>query len=203
VYLGPFASTLRATLAKEALEEVFAIRRCTKPMRAATRFAPCALAELGRCAAPCDGRVTPERYGELVRTLIASLSCPDGLLEALERRMEKLARDERFEEAALVRDRLRALADALVKLRIDSWLTAGAVTLRTPEGAALRLEGGSLEDAVPQPCPRERADELASVRSWMSRVKPRLEDAETPLSEPVAGGARLNRILRLLRASHG
>src|SRR5206468_10896450 len=74
VYLGPFPSTLRATLAKEALEEVFAIRRCTKPMRASTRFAPCALAELGRCVAPCDGRATPERYGELVRALISSLS---------------------------------------------------------------------------------------------------------------------------------
>ena len=34
LYLGPFPSTLRATLAKEALEEVFAIRRCTKAMRA-------------------------------------------------------------------------------------------------------------------------------------------------------------------------
>ena len=36
-----------------------AIRRCTTAMAAGTRFAPCALADMGRCAAPCDGRVDP------------------------------------------------------------------------------------------------------------------------------------------------
>ena len=35
-------------------------------MRASTRFAPCALAEMHRCLAPCDGRVGPERYEQLV-----------------------------------------------------------------------------------------------------------------------------------------
>src|SRR5205823_7202690 len=42
VYLGPFGSSLRARLAKEALEEVVPVRRCTAAMRASTRFAPCA-----------------------------------------------------------------------------------------------------------------------------------------------------------------
>ncbi|MFN2543298.1 MAG: DEDD exonuclease domain-containing protein [Actinomycetota bacterium] len=201
VYLGPFGSTRRATQAKEALEHVFAIRRCTKPMTARTRFGPCALADLGRCAAPCDGRITPERYGELVRTLIASLSCPGGLLEALERRMAGLAADERYEEAALVRDRLRALADSLARSRIDAWLTAGSLTVVVEGGVALRLEGGSLEDPVPRPCPRERADELAAVRSWLSRRRPALQAADVPLAEPLDGGAALHRVLGLLKAT--
>src|SRR3990170_9042345 len=48
-------------LKKEALEDAFPIRRCTRVMRPGTRFAPCALADMGRCPAPCDGRIDPER----------------------------------------------------------------------------------------------------------------------------------------------
>ena len=198
-YLGPFGSTRRATLAKEALEEVFAIRRCTKPMRRSTRFTPCALAEIGRCAAPCDGRVTPERYGELVRTLIASLSSPGGLLEALERRMQRLAGDERFEEAALVRDRLRALADALVKERVDTWLTAGSLSMKTVSGDVVHLQGGSIEEPFPRPCPRERADELSAVRSWVTKHRPRIEETDASIAERVDGGAALHRLFGLFR----
>ncbi|MBI2237218.1 MAG: DEDD exonuclease domain-containing protein, partial [Actinobacteria bacterium] len=82
-FLGPFPSSQQAHLAKEALEDAFPIRRCTRAMRPGTRFAPCALADMGRCPAPCDGRIDPERYGELVRSLISSLSTPGGLLAAL------------------------------------------------------------------------------------------------------------------------
>jgi excinuclease UvrABC nuclease subunit len=202
-YLGPFASTRRATFAKEALEGVFAVRRCTKPMRASTRFSPCALAELGRCVAPCDGRVAPERYGELVRTLIASLSSPGELLEALERRMQHLADTERFEEAALQRDRLSALADALSKHRLDTWLGRTRLVVRDAAGTALELKGGSLEEEVPSPCPRDRADELAAVRSWMIRHRPALQTSDAPLSEPIDGGAALHRLLSVFRAAHG
>ena len=76
-------------------------------MRESTRFAPCALAEMHRCLTPCDGRVGPERYEELVRSLISSLSTPGGLLGTLEARMRNLAGQERFEEAALARERDR------------------------------------------------------------------------------------------------
>ena len=99
-------------------------------MSARTRFAPCALADMGRCVAPCDGRVDPERYGELVRRLVSSLTSPGGLLGALERRMAHLAEQERYEEAGLVRDRLRALADALARGRTDAWLVGAGAAQR-------------------------------------------------------------------------
>jgi len=205
VYLGPFPSTLRATMAKEALEDVFAIRRCTRPMRASTRFAPCALADLGRCTAPCDGRIAPERYGELVRALISSLSAPGGLLVALERRMLRLADEERFEEAATARDRLRALAEALSRLRTDAWLTQGRLTFSGEGDEPIELDGGSLDGGEPLigPCPRERADELSTVRSWVVRHRPMVREATEALSEPVEGGAVLHRILASVRASAG
>jgi DNA polymerase III subunit epsilon len=208
-YLGPFGSSSAARLAKEALEEVLPIRRCTKAMGARTRFAPCALADMGRCVAPCDGRVDPERYGELVRRLVSSLTSPGGLLGALERRMAHLAGQERFEEAGLVRERLRALADALARGRTDAWLVgAGALVVR--DGAAptpaIRLVGGALvrgdvAEPLAVPCPRERADELAAVRAWIRANHPRVEACGRALAEPVDGGAALARIQARVRAA--
>jgi DNA polymerase-3 subunit epsilon len=206
-FLGPFPSSQHARLAKEALEDVVPIRRCTKAMRTSTRFAPCALAEIDRCLAPCDGRADPERYEELVRSLISSLSSPGGLLGALEARMRDLAARERFEEASVARDRLRALAEGLVRARTDRWLLgAGEVELRETDDRRLRIRGGALvrdgtEPAIPLPCPRDRADEVAALRSWLARNPVRLLQAERPLAEPVDGGAALHRLLMCLRAA--
>ena len=205
-YLGPFPSSAHARLAKEALEDAFPIRRCTKPMRASTRFAACALADMGRCLAPCEGRAGPERYGELVRSLLSSLSRPGGLLGALEARMGGLAEQERFEEAALARERLRALAEALERSRRDRWLlAAGELRLRDVSGAPIRLRDGSLvrsgdEEPVRSPPPRDRADEVAAVRAFVARHPMRLEHADVPPAEPVDGGAEIQRLLVRLRA---
>jgi len=205
-YLGPFSSSASARLAKEALEEIVPLRRCTRSMSTRTRFAPCALADIGRCPAPCDGTIDPERYGELVRDLLSSLESPDGLLEALEANMWRLANAERFEEAASARDRLRALAGALHRARRDAWLL-GAPRLELAidgdrrisfVGGSLARAGGTVDETepIPFPCPRERADELSAVRSWLGRNPVRLIACDVPLSEPVDGGARIAKIVR-------
>ena len=208
-YLGPFATSSRARLAREALEEVTTLRRCTRAMSARTRFAPCALADIGRCPAPCDGRVNPEGYGELVREVFSSLASPAGLLAALEARMCTLADAERFEEAADVRDRLQSLAQALSNARQDAWLVgAGRLRLLTADGRRIELRGGSLVQThgpdhgpVTLPCPGERAEELAAVRSWLARHDVVVEGCDVAPSEPVAGGAALALVLGRLRSA--
>ncbi len=209
-YLGPFTSTAQARDVKDALESIIPIRRCTTAMSAGTRFAPCALADMGRCLAPCDGRTTPERYGELVRGLVSSLTAsPGGLLEALERQMADLAAQERFEQAALVRDRLGALATALQRDRQDAWIVgAGRLDVSTADGATLRFDHGALvtpaqQSAAPLslPCPRDRAGELAAVRSWLSRHPVSVLHADVAPTEPVDGGAAIARVLAQRRRS--
>ena len=212
-YVGPFGNSARARLAKEALEDVFPIRRCTTAMRTGTRFAPCALADMGRCPAPCDGRVDPEGYRELTEALLSGLRAPGTMLAVLDRRMDELAGQERYEEAALVRDRLRSLAAALERDRRDGWLVrAGAFELETDDGVRLRFEHGALtragegcarqEDPLSLPCPRERADELAAVRGWLARHRVRVIAVDGhPPSEPVDGGAAIARVLSQARAA--
>jgi hypothetical protein len=160
-----------------------------------------------RCLTPCDGRVGPERYEELVRSLISSLSRPGGLLGTLEARMRDLAEQERFEEAALARDRLRALAESLARARVDGWLLgAGHLVLRDGQGRRFDVRRGALirterDEPLGSPCPRDRADELSVLRSWMSRHDVRIEATDVPIAEPVDGGAVLHRILRTLRGA--
>jgi DNA polymerase III subunit epsilon len=201
-YLGPFGSSARARLAKEALEEVLPIRRCTTAMGVRTRFAPCVLADIGRCSAPCDGRVDRERYGELVRQLLSSLKRPGGLLAALEARMSSLADQERFEEAGLVRDRVRALAEALRRARQEAWLVrAGVMVLATRGDAGVRLHdacvaGDDTFGPIALPCPPERADELSAVRTWIAAQRDlRVERVDVAPVELVDGGREIARVL--------
>jgi DNA polymerase III subunit epsilon len=208
-YLGPFPSSARARDVKDALETLIPIRRCSTAMGVRTRFAACALADMGRCLAPCDGRTTPERYGELVRGLVSSLTAsPGGLLEALEGHMDELAAQERYEQAALVRDRLRALAAALHRDRQDAWIVgAGRLEVSASDGSVCRFDGGSLvttrspEGPIPLPCPRERAAELGAVRSWLARHPGAVMTAEIAPHEPIEGGAAIARILAQQRRS--
>lgn len=121
--------------------------------------------------------------------------------------MHKLAAADRFEEAALARDRLRALGDALSRGRLDSWMVgSGQLVLRDASDHRLRLSGGTLmqadgPDPIPTPCPRERADELSAVREWIRRNPVVVEFAENPPAEPVEGGAALHGLLTRLRAA--
>ena len=122
--------------------------------------------------------------------------------------MRDLAAEERFEEATLARDRLRALAEALARARTDGWLL-GTRELRLADthGRPIVLRGGALGGdtlgggPIGAPCPRERADELSAVRSWLGRNPVRLVGADPPLAEPIGGGAHLHRLLGTLRGA--
>jgi hypothetical protein len=164
---------------------------------------------MGRCLAPCDGRTTTERYALVVGEMLEALASPGTLLRGLEVRMLALAEQERFEEAALARDRLRALAEALHRARVDRWLTRGVLVLGGPRGERLELRRGALVAApswpaaepIGSPAPRERADELSVVRGWLRRHPARVLACDAPPAEPVDGGRELARLLASIRAS--
>lgn len=115
-YLGPFRSREAVDDVSSALQDTFAIRRCTDRLSPRRPQSPCILAELGRCLSPCDGTVTPKAYAEVVGDLRAALAGDvRPVLAAARDRLVRLVAEERFEEAATVRQRLDAWTTAVLR----------------------------------------------------------------------------------------
>jgi DNA polymerase-3 subunit epsilon len=109
-YIGPFTSRRTAEAAAEALAEALPLRTCTQQLTSRPKASACVLADLGRCPAPCIAAVGPEEYATIVdRARTVLTSDPAEVVLALTARMDALAAQERYEEAAAWRDRLAVL----------------------------------------------------------------------------------------------
>ncbi|HVV20910.1 MAG TPA: DEDD exonuclease domain-containing protein [Pseudonocardiaceae bacterium] len=113
--LGPFRSSAAAKAAVEAIQDNIRIRPCTQRIPARDpRGTPCALAEIGRCKAPCAGRQSVEDYApavDAVRDLVAGRD--SSALVSATHALADLAAQQRFETASMRRDRLVTLVRAL------------------------------------------------------------------------------------------
>jgi DNA polymerase-3 subunit epsilon len=113
--LGPFRTAAAAKAAVEAVQDALRIRPCTQRIPARDPHGtPCALAELGRCAAPCAGRQSVEEYAPAViavRDLVAGRD--SSALHTATATVADLADRQRFESAVARRDRLVALVRGL------------------------------------------------------------------------------------------
>jgi excinuclease ABC subunit C len=115
-YFGPFptAHALRDTLS--TILKAFPVRSCSQTtyLKAQRQGRPCLLGDIGKCAAPCVGRVTPAEHKSLAVSLASFMAGRDGDVTAvLTRSMELAAKDLEFERAARLRDRLEAISTIL------------------------------------------------------------------------------------------
>ncbi|MEV0647167.1 excinuclease ABC subunit UvrC [Phytomonospora sp. NPDC050363] len=117
-YFGPYshAWAIRETL--DLLLRVFPARTCntTTFNRAQRTGRPCLLGDIGKCAAPCVGRVTPEEHRGIVDEFCDFMAGRgEQLIKRLENEMLAASEDLDFERAARLRDDLVALRRALEK----------------------------------------------------------------------------------------
>ena len=109
-YAGPFGSRSAAEAAVAAVHEVLPLRQCLERLSPTRLRSACALADMGRCGAPCTGAQSVQDYALVVERVADLLSGGTReLLTALRSRLTELSDAERFEDAQLVRDRLVAL----------------------------------------------------------------------------------------------
>ncbi|MFY1686960.1 DEDD exonuclease domain-containing protein [Plantactinospora sp. WMMB782] len=144
-YLGPFGSRRAAELAAAGVHDAVQLRQCTPRLSVRTTSPACALAELGRCPAPCEHRISVEEYAaravEPVRAALAD--DPGVVVDALLARIGTLADTQRYEEAAVVRSRLAAVLRATVRMqRLLGLARIGELS------AARRASDGGWEIAV-------------------------------------------------------
>ena len=105
-YVGPM-SRRAAVEAAEAVTMATSLRTCTQRLSEASRETPCALAELGRCRAPCTGPAAFAAYQLSVDAARAALSyAPSIVVSAVMAKIEGLSSEQRFEDAAQWRDRV-------------------------------------------------------------------------------------------------
>lgn len=118
-YLGPFAARRAAELAAAGIYDAVPLRQCTLRLSTKTRTPACALAELGRCPAPCEHQITPEEYERRAAAPFRSMidSDPGQVVDPLLARIEVLASRQRYEEAAVVRARLAAVLRVSMRMQ--------------------------------------------------------------------------------------
>lgn len=230
-YLGPLSSRSSAELLTEAVHDAVPLRRCTTRIGANTRFAPCALAAMGRCLSPCDASVTPERYAETVLTVAdAFAGNPTGITDVLFRRMVRLSSEGRFEEAATVRDRLRAIVTAVRTARIAAVAAGSGLLIAArnakdgrAEVAAIRdgvLLASTMADAKDVTAAGQRlladassrlpttagtleaAEETDVVAAWLHSSGVTVLWCDGTLASPVVGGAAVEALFKRLSRVH-
>lgn len=111
---GPFTSASGLRDAVNALQKVFRFRTCDLDIRAddeaRRHFRPCLLYSIHQCTAPCAAMISPEDYGrdiDRLKRLLASKRSV--ILRECHKEMEAAAAERRYEEAARLRDRIKAL----------------------------------------------------------------------------------------------
>lgn len=203
LHFGPVRNANQASLVIDAVTSVIGLRTCTQKLKADRPSPSCALAELGRCTAPCELRVSETEYAELVAQFTRAVNGADFIERELRERIARLAAAERFEEAALNRDRLAAWLQAtcnthrLAPIAANPEIVAAAQTDAGWEvhvirhgflaasgncaaaedvvglGAQLQLTAQAITPAA-EPAPAGTLAEARLLLSWLGRSETRL-----------------------------
>jgi excinuclease ABC subunit C len=117
-YFGPYtqAWAIRQTL--DTLLKVYPVRSCSSGVFNSAKRAnrPCLLADIGKCSAPCVGRVNQDEHLSTAKDLVNFMSGMDPRqVEILQERMEKASEAQNYELAARLRDNIGALETVLEK----------------------------------------------------------------------------------------
>ncbi|TKZ22308.1 excinuclease ABC subunit UvrC [Shimia litoralis] len=108
-YYGPFASASAVSRTLSQLQKVFLLRNCSDSMYE-SRTRPCLQYQIKRCSGPCVGKISQEEYAETVQDAKRFLSGKSTQIqETLAKQMAKASDAMEFEQAATLRDRIRAL----------------------------------------------------------------------------------------------
>ncbi len=225
-YLGPLRSQRQAESVRDAIHDAVPLRQCSDRLSVhrAVRAA-CVLAGIGRCRAPCESfraatsQVEYAALTELVRSAWAGDVRP--LVDPLRQRLAALAAAQRFEHAAVVRDRIASVVRACARMQRLAAITAiEELIAAAPDGdggwelsvirhgrlaaAAVAARGVppwpvidallATADAVdpgPGPLPAALAEETECVLRWLEQPDTRLVRTSRPWAMPAFGAASL------------
>jgi len=225
VFLGPFPDRRAADAAVAAVHEALPLRQCTARLSPRTPVSACALAGMGRCGAPCTGAQTVGEYAGIAAVFAAAVSSdPQPLMAPLLDRVERLAAEERYEDAAVLRDRVAVLVRAVRRRqRLESLAAVPELVLARPDGeggwelsvvrsgrlvaAGTAARGTTVRSFLPgllataetlpgaEGAPPTSVDETELVLRWLEKPGTRLVQLTGTLASPAPGTGAYSRFL--------
>ena len=114
-YFGPYTNAWALRNTYEVLLKVFPVRSCSAGnfQRAQRTKRQCLLGDIGKCAAPCVGWVTPEEHKAIAYKLDAFMEAGmEDLVPTMRTEMELASEREEFERAARIRDQIESFEKA-------------------------------------------------------------------------------------------
>lgn len=115
-FYGPYTDVGAMYATLDFLKRLFPLKQCKTP-----KFTnrPCLYYHIGKCLAPCQGKVTPEEYQKLIQQVELFLSGKQSeLLKQIQTQMQKYAESEQFEKAAKMRDSYLDLQKTLERQKV-------------------------------------------------------------------------------------
>lgn len=135
-YVGPYISGFSVKQAVEETLKIFKLPRCSKQFpRDYGKSRQCLNGFMGLCSAPCAARITREEYVNNVKDAVSFLKGgSQAAVREMTQQMNELSENLQFEEAAKLRDRIKAIRHLDEKQKV--------VSINVPEEDVFALVNG-------------------------------------------------------------
>lgn len=199
-YFGPYTNVIRMKALLSTIKKIFPIRSCNLPLNDKTivekKFKVCLNYHIHRCHGPCEGLVSEEEYNRMINYIVEFIKGNTSKLEQdIEKRMQELSAEFRFEEAARLRDQLHSISMFSERQKVlDNDLVnrdivatavddgdACCVVFRVREGKIISKDHFYLENAQ-----GENVD--AITRVFLQQFYLKLEDVPSEIFVPCSFG---------------
>ncbi|MGP1438353.1 MAG: excinuclease ABC subunit UvrC [Treponema sp.] len=147
-YFGPFPNVNNVDVFLDMVKNNYKLHQC-KVVR--KRRLPCLYYHIGRCDAPCCGKITEEEYNKSIKEITSILAGnTKAIIKKLEAEMKEAVKEENFEKATTLRNNIEAvmtISDKTIVQDLDltardyiAWASSGAMITF----AVLKMRGGRL-----------------------------------------------------------
>ena len=138
-YFGPYPNAASVREAIGVLQKVFHLRTCEDGVFK-NRSRPCLMGQMLRCSAPCVGAVSEQQYREDIESACRFLRGEtDDVMREMRESMMRASDNWEFEKAAVIRDRIAALADVMHQQAVETTgadIDADIIAIAIGDGAA-------------------------------------------------------------------
>jgi len=121
-YFGPYLNTRVVKETIDLVENVFNVRSCNRVLpRDIGKYRPCLNYQIGKCSAPCDGKISVEEYQSKFSKIVGFLNGNHtDVIKIMEESMTDAAQNLQFEKAAKLRDKINAVKHLNDKQKLTS-----------------------------------------------------------------------------------